>query len=176
MLATYAAFAGVAIASLAAAFTAWQATLLRAQVKHLNEVNAATFYHSVSKATTEFDRTFVTYPELRAFFYANKRSDDPMQQQQLLALAATLADAAEICVAAEDFMPHLRGDWDDYFGHVYRNSPALRQYWAELGHLYPADVERAFIGPSLRPKKWPVQAPQTTDLPSEFDDVPPQSA
>jgi hypothetical protein len=151
MSATFVALAGLLIALIASAFAAWQATLLRIQLKYQNRVNSATFYQNMSRATTEFDRTFVTHPELRPYFYGNKVCDDPARQQAL-GLAACLADAAEVCVAAEEFMPHLRGDWDDYFGFIYRHSPVLREYWGEFGYLYPPDVKRTFLGPSLRPK------------------------
>jgi hypothetical protein len=159
VLATFVAFAGLLIALIAAGFGAWQASLLRVQLKYQNQVDAATFYQNVSRATTEFDRTFVTYPELRPYFYSNKDCDDHLRQHQLLGLAASVADAAEICVTAEVFMPNLRGDWDDYFGHLYRNSPALREYWDQFGHLYPPDVERTLLGPPLRPKAWPARPP-----------------
>ena len=157
MLATFVAFAGLLIALGAAGFGAWQASLLRVQLKYQNQVDAAIFYQNVSRATTEFDRTFVMFPELRPHFYDNKECDDQLRQQQLLGLAASVADAAKICVTAEEFMPHLRGDWDDYFGYLYRNSPPLRDYWDQFGHLYPPDVRRTLLGPSLRPKAWPVR-------------------
>jgi hypothetical protein len=155
VLATFVAFAGLLIALIAAGFGAWQASLLRIQLKYQNQVDAAAFYQKVSQATTELERIFVTYPQLRPHFYDNQECKDHLQRCQLLALAALVADAAEVCVTAEVFMPHMRGDWDDYFGFLYQNSPALREYWADFGHLYPPDVSRTFLGPSLRPKAWP---------------------
>jgi hypothetical protein len=79
-----------------------------------------------------------------------------------LAVAGYIADVAESCIAAESVLPHLMGDWDDHFHFFYRNSPILREWWSAMGHLYPEEVERAILGPSARPKRWP--DPTTTSI------------
>ncbi len=118
---------------------------------------------TLTKAFSDINMIFVERPELRPYFSANQEAVDPVERQRLLAIAGYIGDVAEMCIAVETVLPHLKGDWDDHFNLLYRNSPALRQWWAAMGHLYPEEVKRALTGPSLRPKKWPAP-PSSSDL------------
>ena len=146
-----------ALAAAAATGTAlWQGMLLRKQLENGDRVRRASFYQAVTNLFIELDCIFLQNPSLRPYFYDNMTPSEDVVKHQTLALAEYLVDVAESCTAAEDVLPELTGDWDDYFNYLYRNSPAIRQYWASFGHLYPPRVVRAFLGPSARPKQWPV--------------------
>jgi hypothetical protein len=145
----------VPAAILATALSAWQAYLLRRQLEQGDLISRAEFYQRLTRAFSELNLLFVERPDLRRFFYADQDTDDPIERQRLLAVAGYIADIAESCIAAESVLPHLKGDWDDHFNFLYKNSPVLREWWSAMGHLYPDEVKRAIIGPSARPKKWP---------------------
>ena len=155
MLALGIAIMGVVVATAAAAGAIWQASLLRKQLARDDHVRRASFYQEIVKLILQIDYIFVENPAWRPCFYENQAPPDTKVEGQLLSLSEYIADIAESCSAAEEALPELLGDWDDYFNYLYRNSPVLRRYWADFGHLYPAGVVRKLLGPSARPKIWP---------------------
>jgi hypothetical protein len=148
--------ASVFIATVAAAIALWQGFILRRQLSNDLFIRSASFHQSVANLLRELDLIFVSNPELRPYFYQNQKPSDPVVEQKTLALAEYIMDLVECYTAAEKADPVLlRGDWDDYFNYLYKHSQPMRKYWEDFGHLYPADVKRAVIGPSARPKHWP---------------------
>lgn len=160
MLALTLAITGAVVAAIATAAALWQASLLRKQLISDDRVRRASFYQEITQLILRLDYIFVENPEWRPYFYGDHTPSDPQTEQQLLALAEYVVDIVESCTAAEQALPELMGDWDDYFNYLYRNSPSLRRYWTDFGHLYPPRVARVFVGPSARPKVWPMQ-PET---------------
>src|SRR5262249_55265000 len=134
-------------AALATAMSIAQVMLLRRQLKNEDRVRVATFYQNVQALFLRLDLIFLERPELRPYFYDGQAPTDATTALQVNALAEYITDMAESCTAAEDVLPELIGDWDDFFNYIYRSSPALREYWDEFGHLFPARVKRALTGP-----------------------------
>jgi hypothetical protein len=139
------AIAGIVLAAIAAIATAWQGYLLYRQLRHTETVNKAILYQNVAHQFIDLDRVLLENPLLRPYFYSGK----PLPRRRrtrgrVLSFAEFFADTAECCIASEAVLSHLAGDWDDFFHLVYENSPALRFYWKQSGHLYPARVHRAF--------------------------------
>lgn len=149
-------FSGVFIAAVAATVALWQGFILRRQLKNDVFIRRATFHQSVANLLRDLDFLFFNNPEMRPYFYENKKPLDPLVEQQALSLAEYIMDLIECYTASEKADPILlTGDWDDYFNYIYKHSYAMRKYWNDFGHLYPPDVKRAVIGPSARPKSWP---------------------
>lgn len=146
---------GAFVATIATCASMWQGFILKKQLQNDVSVRRASFHQDVANLFIQLDLIFVENPELRPYFYDNKTSSDLRISQQTLALSEYIVDLAESCTAAEIARPELTGDWDDYLSYLYRSSPALREYWADFGHLYPVSVARAFVGQSARPKQWP---------------------
>lgn len=148
--------ASAGVAALAVGAAMWQGLLLRRQLENNTLLARASFYRGVTKLFMELDRIFLENPEWRPYFYENKpiEGDVPLKTR-LLVLAEYIVDMSESCTAAEEALPELAGDWDDYFNFLYKNSPSMREYWEKFGHLYPSRVKRAIVGPSARPKVWP---------------------
>jgi toxoflavin synthase len=155
VLALALAIIGAFLATIATGVSMWQGFILRKQLQNDVSVRRASFHQDVANLFIQLDLIFVENPELRPCFYDNQTPSDPRISQQALALSEYIVDLAESCTAAEVARPELIGDWDDYFSYLYRSSPTLREYWADFGHLYPANVARAFVGPSASPKQWP---------------------
>ena len=143
---TEVAILSIIVALLASIFAAWQAYLVRQQVRHAQRIATAQFYQSLTKAFAEMQRMFVDRPDLRPFFYENEVAHDESQHQRALAMAGSIVDVAEGCIAAEPALPDLYGDWDDHLHLLYSRSPAIREYWRDFGHFYPAGVQRALRG------------------------------
>jgi hypothetical protein len=146
---------GAVTATVATAAALWQGLILRKQLANEIFVRRASFHQSIANLFVQLDFIFINNPELRPYFYHNKKPSDPLVKHQAAALCEYIVDLAESCIAAESVLPELVGDWDDYFNYLYRHSHALRRYWADFGHLFPPGVRRALIGPSARPKHWP---------------------
>jgi SAM-dependent methyltransferase len=138
--------------TVATATAAWQASLLRRQLRQDNRVRSAVLHQGLANHFIQLDLIFVERPHLRQYFYDNVDPTETEAQAQAMALAEYIVDMAESCVAAEGALPDLAGDWDEFLGHLFRSSPPLRAYWAEFGHLFPAEVTRALTGPPIRPK------------------------
>jgi SAM-dependent methyltransferase len=164
---------GVVVAAIAAGGAIWQASLLRKQLASDNTVRRASFYQEITKLILQLDYIFVENPAWRPYFYEDQVPPDSQVEGQLLSLSEYIADIAESCTAAEEALPELLGDWDDFFNYLYRNSPVLRRYWADFGHLYPARVARCFIGPSARPKIWPTAPHKASNDDSKQDQTHP---
>lgn len=142
-----------AVIAISAMFaTLWQGILLRRQVRHGENLSRSQLYQQIAQQFIRLDEFFVDHPDLRPYFYADKLppTDGP-GRERVLATAELIADVAESCVATDDVLGATQaGGWDKYFRYVYNLSPALRQYWQELGHLYPDDVWRCFaVEPNL---------------------------
>jgi hypothetical protein len=153
-------------AIVATSMSVWQALMLRRQLRNEDKVRVASFYQGLTGQFLKLDLLFLERPHLRPYFFANQEPTDPTVILEVESVAEYLADMAETVTAAEDVLPALKGDWDDYLNHIYRNSPALRRYWASFRHLYPDRVNRAFVGPSARPKRWPEgQGPSAAPTP-----------
>ena len=156
MTALVLAIVGALVAAAAVGAAMWQGMLLRKQLENADRVRRASFYQGVMSLFIQLDFIFIENHSWRPYFYDNATASEEMLKQQTAALAEYIVDVAESCTAAEDALPELTGDWDDFFNYLYRNSPAIRQYWASFSHLYPSRVARALVGPSARPKQWPV--------------------
>ena len=177
MLALGLAILGAVVATIAAGGAMWQASILRKQLLSDDRVRRASFYQEITERILQLDYVFVKNPTWRPYFYDNQVPPDPQAEGQLLALSEYIADIAESCTAAEQALPELLGDWDDFFNYMYRNSPILRRYWADFGHLYPARVARSLVGPSARPKTWPSQPHKVSSDDSEENQAhPPRAA
>ncbi|WP_412746342.1 hypothetical protein [Krasilnikovia sp. MM14-A1004] len=146
---------GIAVALMASLFAAWQAQLVRQQLRHAERIAKAQFHQSLTQSTAEMHRIFLDRPELRPLFYENKIASDGTEHQRALAMAGFIVDLAEGCIAAEPALTDLYGDWDDHMHFLYSRSPAIREFWKDFGHLYPEGVRRALTGRSARPKAWP---------------------
>ena len=154
-------------ALLATLFTAWQAYLIRLQVRQAEVIARAQFYQSLTKAFAEMQRLFLDKPGLRPLFYENREAVDEDEHQRALAMAGFIIDMAEGCIAAEPALPDLFGDWDDHLHFLYSRSPAIREFWKDFGHLYPDGVKRALEGPSARPKVWPTHIKHPDSMPNQ---------
>jgi hypothetical protein len=163
------AIASAIFAAVAAGAATWQSILLRRQLTSATVVARASFYQSVTRLFVEIDGVFLENPSWRPHFYENATlPTDPEFRARMLILAEYVVDMSETCTAAEDALPELTGDWDDFFNFLYKNSPSMREYWEKFGHLYPPRVKRAIVGPSVRPKNWP-------ELPASGSESSPES-
>jgi hypothetical protein len=139
--------------------SAWQAYLLRRQLRQDDQIREASIYQAIAGYFMQLDLLFIERPHLRPYFYENVEPTDLEASQQASALAEYIVDMAESCMATDHIAHQLSGDWDEYFGHLYKNSPALRNYWADFGHFFPAGLQRSFTGPPRRPKQRPSPTP-----------------
>jgi hypothetical protein len=139
---------GLFLALTAAVIALWQGYLLRKQVEHDRRVNEVDLYFRVANSLRELDIFFVDRPELRPYFYENKRLPRSKRMQARLSAAAEmLVDLAESVIACGPGLGVMAVDWNKYFTFLYSNSEALRKYWAEYSYHYPDAVRDAFQAP-----------------------------
>ena len=140
------------LAAIAAIIALWQGRLLRKQIENGRQVNSADLYFRVANSLRDLDIFFVDRPELRPFFYENKKLPRSKREKDRLSAAAEmLVDLAESVIACGPGLGSLAVDWDKYFTFLYRNSEALRKYWKDYSYYYPDDVRKAFQAPSQGP-------------------------
>jgi hypothetical protein len=105
-------------------------------------------YFSIANSFKELDIFFVDRPELRPYFYEGKpMPTDERERASVDATSEMLADLAESAIACGPGLGPLAVDWNKYFAFIYRNSPALRDYWQRYGGFYPEPVWSAFGTP-----------------------------
>jgi hypothetical protein len=141
-------FAGLALALAAAVVAIWQGSLLRKELQHSRRSTVTDLYFRVHSAMLEVDKFFVDRPELRPYFYENKRL--PRSKRELDRLDATaemLADLAESVVATVPRLEVISVGWNRYFAFLYKNSEVLRRHWRENSDYYPDSVREAFQAP-----------------------------
>jgi hypothetical protein len=141
-----------ACAAVATAAFAVQALLLRRQLVRDEEVRSAALYQQLAGSFMQLDLIFLDRPHLRAYFYDDRTPTEPLHHAEAISLAEYVTDMAESCLALEKVLPELTGDWDEFLGRLCRSSPALREYLADSGHLFPPEVLRVFTGTPRRPK------------------------
>jgi len=139
---------GLFLALVAAIIALWQGYLLRKQVENDRRVNEVDLYFRVASTLKDLDVFFVDRPELRPYFYENKRLPRSKRKQaQLSAAAEMLVDLAESIIACGPGLGTMAVDWHKYFAFLYRNSAALRKYWEDYSYYYPDSVRDAFQAP-----------------------------
>lgn len=148
---------GAVAASIATVASLWQGSLIRKQLAADEQVRRAAFYRDITSLFLQLDLIFYENPFVIPYFRDNKPVPSSQEGTRVMALAEYVVDLVETCLAAENVLPELEGDWDDAIHSYYRNSPAIRKYWEERGHLYPDKVSAVLAGPSRRPKQWPTQ-------------------
>jgi hypothetical protein len=138
-------FSGLLLALIAATIALWQGYLLRRQVEHERRVTEVDLYFRIANSLRDLDVFFVDRPELRPYFYENKRLPRSKREKARLSAAAEmLVDLAESVIACSPGLGAMAVDWNKYFAFLYRNSEALRKYWEEYSHYYPDSVRDAF--------------------------------
>jgi hypothetical protein len=138
-------FGGLALALAAAVVAIWQGYLLRKELQHSQRSTDADLHFRVHNAMQELNKFFVDRPELRPYFYENKRL--PRSKRELDRLDATaemLLDIAESIVATGHGLGAISLGWNKYFAFLYKNSEALRKHWRENWDYYPDSVREAF--------------------------------
>jgi hypothetical protein len=139
---------GLALALAAAVIALWQGYLLRKQIENDRRVNEIDLYFRVANSLRDLDAFFVDRPELRPFFYENRRLPrNKREQARLSATSEMIVDLAESVIACGPGLGALAIDWHKYFAFIYRNSEALRKYWDEYSYYYPDTVREAFQAP-----------------------------
>jgi hypothetical protein len=139
---------GLALALTAAIIALWQGYLLRKQVENDRRVNEVDLYFRVANSLRDLDIFFVDRPELRPYFYENKRLPRSKREQARLSAASEmLVDLAESIIACAPGLGDMALDWNKYFAFLYHNSEALRKYWEEFSYYYPDSVRDAFLAP-----------------------------
>lgn len=148
--------AGVVVALAALGATLWQGYLLRRQLSHAEKVSHAQFYQNITVQWLEYDKIWLDRPHLWAYFHADKPAPGG-EQAELMCMAATIANLAEICVNSEDVLGGYSGDWEKYFRFIYLHGPFFRQFWQQFSTLWPAAVGRMFATPvaDLKPPTLP---------------------
>jgi len=141
-------FSGLLLALVAAIIALWQGYLLRKQLENDRRVNEVDLYFRVANSLRDLDVFFVDRPELRPYFYENKRLPrNKRKQAQLSAAAEMLVDLAESVIACGPGLGPMAVDWHKYFAFLYRNSEALRKSWEDYSYYYPDSVRDAFQAP-----------------------------
>ena len=127
---------GLFLALTAAIIALWQGYLLRRQVENDRRINEVDLYFRIANSLRELDIFFVDRPELRPYFYENKRLPRSKRKQAKLSAAAEmLVDLAESVIACGPGLGVMAVDWNKYFAFLYRNSEALRKYWEDYSYL-----------------------------------------
>jgi hypothetical protein len=141
-------FGGLILALVAAIIALWQGRLLRKQIETDQRTTQTDLYFRVANSFRDLDLFFVDHPELRPFFYQNKKLPrSGRKRAQLSAAAEMVVDLAESVIACGPGLGALAVDWHKYFAFLYRNSEALRKYWKEYSYYYPDAVREAFQAP-----------------------------
>lgn len=146
--ATILGFGGLALAFAAAVAAIWQGFLIRKELRHSQRSTEADLHFRVHSAMQEVDAFFVDRPELRPYFYEDKRL--PRSKRELDRLDATaemLVDLAEGVVATVPRVGGISAGWNRYFTFLYKNSEVLRKHWRENSDYYPDSVREAFQAP-----------------------------
>jgi hypothetical protein len=142
-------FGGLTLAFVAAVMAIWQGYLLRKELQHSQRSTNADLHFRVHSAMQELDKFFVDRPELRPYFYENKRLPSRKREADRLdATAEMLLDIAESIVATGHGLGAISLGWNKYFAFLYKNSEALRKHWRENWDYYPDSVREAFQAPS----------------------------
>lgn len=142
-------FGSLTLAFAAAVIAIWQGYLLRKELQQSKRSTDADLYFRVHGAMRELNTFFIDRPELRPYFYENKRL--PRSKRELDRLDATaemLVDLAESVVATGPGLGGISVDWNRYFAFLYKNSEVLRRHWSENSDYYPDSVREAFQAPS----------------------------
>jgi hypothetical protein len=139
-------FGGLTLAFAAAVVAIWQGNLLRKELQHSQRSAKADLHFRVHNAMRELDMFFVDRPELRPYFYEDKRL--PRSKRELDRLDATaemLLDLAESVVATVPSLGiQVSVGWNRYFAFLYKNSAVLRKHWRDNSDYYPDSVRDAF--------------------------------
>jgi hypothetical protein len=139
----------LAVAFVAAVVAIWQGYLLRKALQHSRRSTDADLHFRVHSVMQELDKFFIDRPELRPYFYDNKRL--PRRKRELDRVDSTaemLVDIAESIVATGGRYGAISLGWNKYFASLYKNSEALRKHWTENWDYYPDSVREAFQAPS----------------------------
>lgn len=139
---------GLMLALIAAFIALWQGYLLRKQLAQSQRTNEVDVYFRVAVICRDLDEFFVDRPELRPYFYENKKLPRSKRERDRLdATSEMLIDLAESIIASAPGLGSMAVDWHKYFAFLYRNSEALRQHWAKHSYYYPDSVREAFQAP-----------------------------
>jgi hypothetical protein len=132
------------IAAAALAATAWQGHLLHLQVASTDRVARAQFYQQVTMMCIQRDRLFIQYPELWDYFYGNRPGPtDKTARARVLAASRIMANLANV-LDSETIPEDFTGHWNQYFLHMYQNSPSFQDFWKEHSQFWPEAVRRRF--------------------------------
>lgn len=136
---------GLALALVAAIIALWQGYLIRNQLQQNQRLNEVDVYFRIANSMRDLDIFFVDRPELRPYFYENKKLPrDKLLLDRLDAASEMLIDLAESVIASTPLLGNMAVDWHKYFTFVYHNSEALRQHWKLHSYYYPDSVREAF--------------------------------
>lgn len=124
----------------------FQAREMARQSRRLAESNHAIVYQHCVGLMIEIDRYFVDSPELRPYFYGNRRLPTRgVERERALALAEWFADFADDFMVQRQSIPNRWIDvWSAYFADIIETSPALRTYWRAARHWYASDLNPIF--------------------------------
>jgi hypothetical protein len=142
---------GLLLAIVAAAIALWQGYLLRRQIEYGRQVNQVDLYFRVASVMKDVDIFFADRPDIKPYFYHNKRPRGARQRHQMESVAEMFIDLAECVIACQPGLGPMAFDWHKYFTFLYRNSPALRAVWEEYSYYYPDSVRNAFGAPAQKP-------------------------
>jgi hypothetical protein len=141
-------FGGLTLALVAAVVAIWQGNLLRKELQHSQRSMNADLQFRVHSVMQELDKFFVDRPELRPYFYDNKRPPKTKRERdQVDATAEMIVDIAESIVDPGHGLEAVSAGWNKFFTSLYKNSEALRKHWAENSDYYSDNVREAFQAP-----------------------------
>ena len=126
--------------------------ILNNQTNQATKATFATVYQGIAAQMQDLDKLFIEMPDLRPYIYRGKPlPDDERERDKVLATAELLVDLADHFIAQSPLLPqhHQRG-WVEYFGDMYRTSPAIRHYWSECGEWYCSDLQELYAAAALR--------------------------
>jgi hypothetical protein len=142
--------------SLGSAFYSYR---LSRRAHHVN-----TYYGAIS-LFRDLDNVFISYPELRAYFYGGKQATgDDSNAMRVQAVAELVCDVFEwIWHRQEKLTGSDKGGWQAYILDTFAQSPALRHHFVQHTSWYPgvARLLRENLHVDL-PTKFPLKSRMTT--------------
>ena len=147
-------FGGLALALVAAVVAIWQGNLLRKELQHSQRSMNADLQFRVHSVMQELDKFFVDRPELRPYFYDNKRPPKrKCERDRVDATAEMIVDLAESIVDPGHGLEAVSVGWNKFFTSLYKNSEALRKHWEENSDYYSDTVREAFQAQGQAPPR-----------------------
>jgi hypothetical protein len=121
---------------------------LSLQIRNNSTSTIASLYEEVAERMLDIDKLFLSYPEMRPYFYDSKTlppSSKVMEYHRCLAMAETFLDFMDLVIVLRDitdnyktsrvFRKHL-SEWSNYFLDVYSTSPVIRKFLKEHEDWY----------------------------------------